>query len=26
VRVYTEARGREGLEKLSAAAKTWIFD
>src|SRR6266480_2219420 len=26
VRVYTEARGREGLEKLSAAAKAWIFD
>jgi len=26
VRVYTEARSREGLEKLSAAAKSWIFD
>ncbi len=26
VRVYTEARSREGLEKLSAAAKAWIFD
>jgi phosphoglucomutase len=26
VRVYTEARSREGLEKLSTAAKTWIFD
>jgi phosphoglucomutase len=26
VRVYTEARSKEGLEKLSAAAKSWIFD
>ncbi len=26
VRVYSEARSREGLTKLSAAAKTWIFD
>jgi len=26
VRVYTEARSKEGLEKLSAAAKAWIFD
>jgi alpha-D-glucose phosphate-specific phosphoglucomutase len=26
VRVYTEARSAEGLEKLSAAAKNWIFD
>jgi alpha-D-glucose phosphate-specific phosphoglucomutase len=26
VRVYTEARTKEGLEKLSAAAKAWIFD
>ena len=26
VRVYTEARSKEGLEKLSAAAKQWIFD
>jgi len=26
VRVYSEARSREGLEKLSAAAKAWIFD
>ena len=26
VRVYTEARSSEGLEKLSAAAKAWIFD
>ena len=24
--VYTEARSREGLEKLSVAAKAWIFD
>jgi alpha-D-glucose phosphate-specific phosphoglucomutase len=26
VRAYTEARSQEGLEKLSAAAKAWIFD
>jgi alpha-D-glucose phosphate-specific phosphoglucomutase len=26
VRVYSEARTEEGLEKLSAAAKQWIFD
>jgi phosphoglucomutase len=26
VRAYTEARSMEGLEKLSAAAKAWIFD
>lgn len=26
VRVYTEARSAGGLEKLSAAAKNWIFD
>jgi alpha-D-glucose phosphate-specific phosphoglucomutase len=26
VRVYTEARSKEGLEKLTAAAKAWIFD
>jgi phosphoglucomutase len=26
VRVYTEARSREDLEKLSAAAKQWIFE
>jgi phosphoglucomutase len=26
VRVYSEARSREGLERLSAAAKAWIFD
>lgn len=26
VRVYSEARSQEGLEKLSAAAKAWIFD
>ena len=26
VRLYTEARTKEGLEKLSAAAKAWIFD
>jgi len=26
VRVYSEARSREGLEKLSSAAKAWIFD
>jgi phosphomannomutase len=26
VRVYTEARSETGLEKLSAAAKQWIFD
>jgi phosphoglucomutase len=26
VRVYSEARGREGLTKLSEAAKAWIFD
>ena len=26
VRVYTEARSREGLAKLSTAAKAWIFD
>jgi len=26
VRVYTEARTKEGLGKLSAAAKAWIFD
>src|SRR5271165_2208754 len=25
VRVYSEARSREGLEKLSQAAKAWIF-
>jgi phosphoglucomutase len=26
VRVYSEARSEEGLHKLSAAAKNWIFD
>jgi len=26
VRVYSEARSREGLESLSAAAKQWIFE
>lgn len=26
VRVYTEARSEEGLEKLSAAARHWIFE
>jgi phosphoglucomutase len=26
VRVYSEARSEQGLEKLSAAAKQWIFD
>jgi phosphoglucomutase len=26
VRVYSEARGEKGLEKLAAAAKSWIFD
>jgi phosphoglucomutase len=26
VRVYSEARTEQGLEKLSAAAKRWIFD
>ncbi|HLZ41263.1 MAG TPA: phosphoglucomutase/phosphomannomutase family protein [Candidatus Sulfotelmatobacter sp.] len=26
VRVYTEARSANGLEKLSAAAKNWIFE
>ena len=26
VRVYAEARSEEGLEKLSGAAKRWIFD
>jgi phosphoglucomutase len=26
VRVYSEARSKEGLTKLSAAAKAWIFD
>ena len=26
VRVYSEARSREGLEALSAAAKQWIFE
>jgi phosphoglucomutase len=26
VRVYSEARSKEDLAKLSAAAKTWIFD
>ena len=26
VRVYSEARSREGLAKLSAAAKAWIFN
>jgi alpha-D-glucose phosphate-specific phosphoglucomutase len=26
VRVYTEARSEKGLEKLSAAAKHWIFE
>ena len=26
VRVYTEARTKEGLERLSTAAKAWIFD
>jgi phosphoglucomutase len=26
VRAYTEARSEQGLEKLSAAAKSWIFE
>jgi phosphoglucomutase len=26
VRVYSEARSREGLTQLSEAAKAWIFD
>jgi len=26
VRVYSEARSEQGLEKLSAAGKSWIFD
>jgi phosphomannomutase len=26
VRVYAEARSEDGLEKLSAAAKQWIFE
>ncbi|HUM05227.1 MAG TPA: phosphoglucomutase/phosphomannomutase family protein [Terriglobales bacterium] len=26
VRAYSEARSKEGLEKLSVAAKAWIFD
>jgi phosphoglucomutase len=26
VRVYSEARSERGLEKLSTAAKKWIFD
>jgi phosphomannomutase len=26
VRVYSEARSEEGLKKLSAAAKNWIFE
>jgi phosphomannomutase len=26
VRVYSEARDESGLEKLSTAAKQWIFD
>jgi phosphoglucomutase len=26
VRVYSEARNQEGLEKLSSAAKQWIFE
>lgn len=26
VRVYSEARSEYGLRKLSAAAKSWIFD
>jgi phosphomannomutase len=26
VRVYTEARSTEDLERLSAAAKQWIFE
>jgi len=26
VRVYTEARSERGLEKLSTAAKNWIFE
>jgi phosphomannomutase len=26
VRVYTEARSSDGLEKLSELAKRWIFD
>jgi alpha-D-glucose phosphate-specific phosphoglucomutase len=26
VRAYTEARSKEGIEKLSVAAKSWIFD
>jgi phosphomannomutase len=26
VRVYSEARSREGLTRLSEAAKAWIFD
>jgi phosphomannomutase len=26
VQVYLEARGKQGLEKLSGAAKQWIFE
>lgn len=26
VRVYPESRSRQGLEKLSRAAKQWIFE
>jgi phosphomannomutase len=26
VRVYSEARNKEGLAKLSKAAKAWVFD
>ena len=26
VRAYSEARTKEGLQKLNAAAKAWIFD
>ena len=26
VRVYTEARSEQGLEKLSVTAKSWIFE
>ena len=26
VRMYTEARSKQGLEKLSGAAKQWIFE